>query len=413
MKHFNGGLIVSNYQQIQRIINVMVKQDVKVSVIVPVYNVAPYLERCLNSLIGQTLHDIEIICVDDASTDNSLEILHQYAARDSRVHVIALGKNSGVATARNAGIDAACGEYLGFVDSDDFVDTNFYEKLYARAHATNADITVSNIRETALNGRTHTLDGWLKRVAENKLNFDYTLWCAIYRTDFIRKNKIYNPAGVITGQDAVFIVNCAVLARNVATVPDAYYNYIRRDGSLWQQIQPPVKIKSRVTAIRMICEILNNADLSPTDYIKYYTYWHHYLQTYIERNTSILCRQMIADAMIDLYKACKDKTGFIREYAKCSPGVIGAEPYLASEDSDGLLKCLTEPQKAAPLVPAPAVKYNHTFYLFALLPLVRLRRAPNHTIIRVFGLKIYERKQSPSNLRVLVMYIPVIRIKSK
>ena len=102
----------------------------KISVIIPVYNTEKYLRRCLDSVCNQTLSDIEIICINDCSTDNSLEILREYSAKDERVKVIDFKKNKGAAVARNIGIDEAQGECLGFVDSDDFVDLDFSEKLY-------------------------------------------------------------------------------------------------------------------------------------------------------------------------------------------------------------------------------------------------------------------------------------------
>ena len=100
----------------------------KISVIVPVYKVEKFLPKCLESLINQTLKDIEIICINDGSPDNSLKILEEYAKKDSRIKIINQ-KNAGPSVARNNGMSAASGEYIGFVDSDDWIDLDFYEKL--------------------------------------------------------------------------------------------------------------------------------------------------------------------------------------------------------------------------------------------------------------------------------------------
>ena len=100
---------------------------VKVSVIIPVYNVEPYLKQCMDSVVGQTLKDIEIICVDDGSTDGSLDILREYAAEDNRIQIIEQ-KNAGAGAARNNGMRHATGKYLSFLDSDDFFEPTYAGK---------------------------------------------------------------------------------------------------------------------------------------------------------------------------------------------------------------------------------------------------------------------------------------------
>ena len=118
---------------------------VKVSVIIPVYNVEPYLKQCMDSVVGQTLKDIEIICVDDGSTDNSLDILREYAAEDSRIQIIEQ-KNAGAGAARNNGMRYATGKYLSFLDSDDFYVNSNLIKLVEKLKGTNADLVFTNYR---------------------------------------------------------------------------------------------------------------------------------------------------------------------------------------------------------------------------------------------------------------------------
>ena len=115
--------------------------SVKVSVILPVYNASDYLHQCMDSIVGQTLKDIEIICVDDGSTDNSLDILKEYEQKDKRVKVIQQ-KNAGAGAARNNGLSIATGEYLSFLDSDDFFEFDMLEKAYEKAKGSNAQIVV-------------------------------------------------------------------------------------------------------------------------------------------------------------------------------------------------------------------------------------------------------------------------------
>lgn len=116
--------------------------ETKISVIIPVYNTEEYLGNCLTSICTQTLEDLEIICINDASEDNSLNILNDFANKDKRIKVINFRLNKGAAVARNNGIKIAKGEFISFIDSDDYLETaDFYEKLYNKAIQTNADIT--------------------------------------------------------------------------------------------------------------------------------------------------------------------------------------------------------------------------------------------------------------------------------
>ena len=103
------------------------------SIVVPVFNTASYLDRCINSILNQTFKDFELICIDDGSTDNSMEILEKYRITDNRVKVIHFEQNKGASAARNAGIENAKGEFIGFVDSDDYIDDRFYENLLQKS----------------------------------------------------------------------------------------------------------------------------------------------------------------------------------------------------------------------------------------------------------------------------------------
>lgn len=125
--------------------------DVKVSVIVPIYNVEKYLRRCLDSLVNQTLREIEIIAVNDGSRDNCLEILRKYAEMDRRIIVVNKA-NGGLGSARNAGLDIAHGEFVGFVDADDWVEADIYEKMYRHACLTRSDRVICDfIRDSGQN----------------------------------------------------------------------------------------------------------------------------------------------------------------------------------------------------------------------------------------------------------------------
>ena len=218
----------------------------KVSVIIPCYNVEKYITQCIDSLLNQTMHDIEIICIDDKSPDNVLDVLHTYAARDSRIKVIEQPQNGGVSVARNAGIEAATGEYISFVDPDDYVEKNFFERLYNKATAGNLDICVSNICEHLCDGTTRKHSGYTKRAGKNRVFFNYIQCAAIFKTEFIRKNNLRVPVGITNGEDTVFCIMSAVYCNKIGSIPSVYYHYLRRDDSAERQFYTEKQVESRI-----------------------------------------------------------------------------------------------------------------------------------------------------------------------
>ena len=179
----------------------------KVSIVVPVYNVEKYLEQCLESIVNQTLKDIEIICVDDGSTDKSGEILDKYAADDARVKVIHK-KNSGYGNSMNIGFDAAQGEYIGIIESDDYAELNMFESLYDCAVENRLDVLKSeyfyyysipmernekqDVFSPVMCSRVFKpmTDFESKMEMVEFFNIKPTIWSSIYRKDFIRENGI-------------------------------------------------------------------------------------------------------------------------------------------------------------------------------------------------------------------------------
>lgn len=210
----------------------------KVSIIVPVYNVENYLERCLQSLVKQTLKDIEIICINDGSTDNSKNILEQYAKEDNRI-ILINQENSGVSKARNKGLELAKGEYIGFIDSDDWVDLNFFEELYNKAKSTNSDIAASSIiREKRGKQEDYYVfyDSYSADNFEEKLkicdipNYNY-IWNKIYKTSKLKQANLNFEEG-ITYEDIIFTPQVVYHLEKLVTVPCVYYHYFCRKNSI-------------------------------------------------------------------------------------------------------------------------------------------------------------------------------------
>lgn len=202
------------------------------SVVVPVYNTADYLEECLDSLCNQSFASIEIICVDDGSSDESSVILDNYARKDSRV-IVYHRENSGVSAARNYGISRASGRYILFVDSDDFVELNMCERLLEAAHKDNSDIVV-------FGGVTFPHVGWIDRCLDTRDVFvsgngiaalleetgSFPLMCnKMYRRSLIVDNGLSFSTDLALGEDNAFQFSVFPHARNVTFLSDAFYHY--------------------------------------------------------------------------------------------------------------------------------------------------------------------------------------------
>jgi glycosyltransferase involved in cell wall biosynthesis len=199
----------------------------KISVIIPVYNTAQYLRHCLDSIIEQTLTEIEIICIYDKSNDNSLDILREYEQKDGRVNIIVCPVKKGVSAARNMGIIAAQGEYIGFVDSDDYLEEDFYENLYA--HAEDVDI-VKGYRK---NGNAGKIDLFHNdKIKEYKTNFLFEFWTAIYKSTFLKSNSLFFDEDLIAFEDPVFAFHASIHANELKIVDNAIYIKVDREDSL-------------------------------------------------------------------------------------------------------------------------------------------------------------------------------------
>lgn len=217
---------------------------VKISVIVPVYNTAKYLRQCLDSLSAQTLDDIEFVLVDDGSSDGSGRILAEYAALDRRFRLVTQ-ENRGFAGARNRGLEEASGEYVGFVDSDDWIDPGMYAALW-NEHLENPDADIvqcAYIHEYPEEGISLPADNAVFRRrldrsggtfvgAESLLLDDGTIWNRIYRRSMLVENGIaFNPV-MTFGEDVFFYWTALISSRKISALPQMFYHYRRnRPGS--------------------------------------------------------------------------------------------------------------------------------------------------------------------------------------
>ena len=188
----------------------------KVSIILPCYNVGEYIGRCLDSLMKQTLTDIEIICVDDKSTDNTVDVIKSYS--DKRIKLIQHKTNMGVGSARNDGFKIATGEYVGFVDPDDYVDLDFYEKLFDVTRKYAPDIVKGTLIIENIANNTKTISELNNMISQNIMFFCGEHMCAIYKRCFLMDNNIFYPEDVMTGQDVVFLSSIVLHTNKIQIV---------------------------------------------------------------------------------------------------------------------------------------------------------------------------------------------------
>lgn len=209
-----------------------------ISVIIPVYNVEKYLKRCLDSVLNQSFHDMEILCIDDGSTDSSLSILREYAAKDARINVLAQD-NHGVPAARNAGLDAAKGTWVSFVDSDDEILPGMYETLLA--HAGDEDALYFSAEEFIRDGKSlkpvhsgyfELATSGVTTVNDDELSrFSMVVWDKLFLREKIESIHLRFPEGVCF-EDNAFVINFFSLHRKVRFVQKKFYRYLRRADSL-------------------------------------------------------------------------------------------------------------------------------------------------------------------------------------
>lgn len=247
---------------------------IKVSIIVPVYNVATYLPECLNSLINQTLKDIEIICIDDKSTDGSIEILKEYEKKDVRIKVVYNEENKSTGTARNIGIEKASGEYLGFVDGDDFVSADYFENLYENAKKHNAEISAtSNVLfyydenntpelETGLSVKSR-----LSTIKEKNDSLAKTVvsWNKIYKKDFIEKNNIYYGNNSYA-EDMLFSIICYFFAPYIVISHKSIYYYRKdRQGSATTGLKDLDFVLPAIDNMKTLYKVFENSNHNEND----------------------------------------------------------------------------------------------------------------------------------------------------
>lgn len=226
-----------------------------ISVVIPVWNGAPYLEKCLTSILRQSVADMEVIVVDDGSTDDTWRILTRMAETDARIRPVHQ-ENAGASVARNTGLDHCRGEYVRFVDADDAVPEGSFEALLSSARANGSDLVMAAYTEVlagsrslrCLNGKDEAVewDEFLRRLERHANSFYYgVLWNKLFRGDILREKTPRFTPGLHWGEDFVFVMDYLAHCRRVSYATTPVYDYIRNPRGLvvrqfWRSILHPV-----------------------------------------------------------------------------------------------------------------------------------------------------------------------------
>lgn len=272
----------------------------EISVVIPVYNVEKYLPQCLDSVINQTIKDIEIICVNDGSTDNSSEILQEYATKDNRIKVITQ-KNRGLSAARNAGLKIATSNYISFIDSDDFVHTQFLEILYNAIKLNNCDVSGCNFAKISNNKDDPEISSLQCKtyvpaldVLLDKKNFiHFNVWNKLYKHEAI-KNILFVEG--IYYEDWVFNTCIFAQIKSFAWINSPLYGYRISNESIMRSSYNLKKLHDYVIGINEVYDFINK---------NYPEQWQKIKQTRIARTVKMMMNSALRSKNSEIILATK------------------------------------------------------------------------------------------------------------
>ncbi len=238
--------------------------DPLVSIIIPAYNIEKYIGKCINSVLEQTYKNIEIIVVNDGSTDRTKAIIKEKAKADKRIRIINQ-KNAGLSAARNIGIKNAKGDYIVFIDGDDFVENNFLEKLIEKTRTDKSDIvvcsfkTIQNNNETIEKGYNKTATGEEATIQLllKQDNLDVVTWNKIYKKNLFLDNNIFFPNGEIH-EDSLTTYKLYSKAKKVSYIKEPLYLYYKRSGSITTSTKLETSINYKLRASQEAQEYFKN-----------------------------------------------------------------------------------------------------------------------------------------------------------
>lgn len=285
------------------------KRMVKVSIIIPIYNVEPYLRKCLDSVCNQTLKDIEIICVNDCSPDNSLMIMKEYANRDNRIKIIDFEQNQGVAIARNKAMAQANGKYIGFVDPDDWIDLDFYEKLYNKAEELSSDLVIGNHKSVF--GGKETINSYDFQIFKNEKVLYGLFPLGLYRKSLLDQYNIKFTEGYVFGEDRLLPVMSCYYAQNFDTVDDVFYYQLNRENSATKSLNV-VKINNFIEIGKLVLDFLNGSNIDNVRYgLIVGSFWEGIINMFYFTDEALIYK--LKSFFLFLYQNVRDKNIFSKQ----------------------------------------------------------------------------------------------------
>lgn len=309
-----------------------------ITVIIPIYNLSKYLRNCLESVINQTYKDLEIICINDGSTDDSISILKEYKEKDDRIIIIDK-ENEGVSAARNEGIEKSNGEYLFCIDGDDYIDEDFFEKFYYNAKKNDSDLVIL--------GGFWNLD---KRVNKNYHSALPT--CSMFiRKKILEENKFLRyPLNVQPGEDGIFSHKLLMFVYNVSFEYDTKYHYIKRVGQDSQRAIKEPKIL--LGAIKKWLELLE-------EFYNEYNFWESKslsFAKYIEQEAFLAFRtkNFTAEDEIKIFEILKNSLNKIIKNIDKEDYKYFSKEFITFIESDSIKEYYSK------------VKYKYNYIRFSL-----------------------------------------------
>lgn len=295
-----------------------------ISVIIPVYNTEKYLHNCLNSLLKQTYEDFEVICIDDCSTDSSLEILEYYSKKDKRIKVLKNESNRGSGYSRNRGLDMAKGDYVFFLDSDDWISPNCFELLYSKSIELDLDLLIYQAILHYEDGRIINFEnmyymGFLVKYEDTVFNhlelpiselFSIAVapWCKLYKRSFLEENNIRYTNLHLIQQDNPFFFEVILKAKRVSFLNKVLHTRNRREGSVMASLGD-----DRLFGRLIISELVLNVFLENREYYeRYKSNVLHYITGHLMNEAYVKIEDKYKEEMFEKIKLLLNR--YFNEY---------------------------------------------------------------------------------------------------